>query len=160
MPFECHDFCWTLSHTNSSSKDQVMIQNDNDRGIVMLATIDRDLTALSTRWNQMYTVVKFWWGNRSYRWMMSWMTVGNSMNHLKIQLLQDACPHPLACIEGPGCQRKQFWVQLNKPDTISLFCDIQDPMWLQVIIASGLVAVKVQRRRDKAMPAALRRRLK
>ncbi len=91
---------------------------------------------------------------------MSWMTVANSMDHLKIQLLQDGCPQPLACIEGPGCQRKQVWVQLNKPDTISLFCDIQDPMWLQVIIASGLVAAKVQRRRDKAMPAALRNRWK
>jgi len=92
--------------------------------------------------------------------MMSWMTVANSMNHLKIQLLQDGCPQTLACIEGPGCQRKQFWVQLDKPDTISLFCDIKDPMWLQVIIASGLVAAKVQRRRDKAMPAALRKRWK
>ena len=52
---------------NSSSKDLVMIQHDNNRGIVMLATVDGDLTTLSTRWNQMYTVVKFWWGNRSYR---------------------------------------------------------------------------------------------
>ena len=91
---------------------------------------------------------------------MSWMTVATSINHLKIHLLQDGCLQPLASIEGPGCQRKQFWVQLNKPDTISLFCDIQDPTWLQVILASGLVAAKVQRRRDKAMPAALRRRWK
>ena len=67
MPFECHDFCWNLSRVKGSSKDLVMIQNDNDRGIVMLATVDGDLTTLSTRWNQMYTVVKFWWGNRSYR---------------------------------------------------------------------------------------------
>ena len=67
MPFECHDFCWNLSRTDGSSKDLVMIQNDNDRGVVMLATVDGDLTALSTRWKQMYTVVKFWWGNRSYR---------------------------------------------------------------------------------------------
>ena len=67
MPFECHDFCWNLSRNDGSSKDLVMIQNDNHRGIVMLATVDGDLTALSTRWNQMYTVVNFWWGNRSYR---------------------------------------------------------------------------------------------
>ena len=67
MPFESHDFCWNLSKMNSSSKDLVMIECDNDRGIIMLATVDGELTALSTRWNQMYTVVRFWWGNRSYR---------------------------------------------------------------------------------------------
>ena len=91
------------------------------------------------------------------RWMMSWMTVGQSMLHLQLYLLQDGFTQPLACIEGPGCQRKQLWVQLNQPDTISLMCDVEDPVWLQVVTASGLVAAKIQRRRDKATPPALRK---
>ena len=85
MPFECHDFCWNLSRVKGSSKDLVMIQNDNDRGVVMLATVDGDLTTLSTRWNQMYTVVKFWWANRSYR------CIQNRLCTMQYSCMADCC---------------------------------------------------------------------
>lgn len=67
MPLDSSNFCWTLSHLNIDTEEPVMIASDSSTGTVSLATVDGGLTTLITRWNQMYTVLRFWWGNRLYR---------------------------------------------------------------------------------------------
>ena len=67
MPLDSSNFCWNLTELNNSTEELLTIQSDSNTGTVTLATIDGGLTTLITRWNQMYTVLRFWWGNRLYR---------------------------------------------------------------------------------------------
>ncbi len=79
----------------------------------------------------------------------------NSPLELHIELVEASTKQCLACICGPGCQRKKFWVQQPEPDVISVV-DTEDRTWLQLIVATALIAAKTQRHKDKVTAAARR----
>lgn len=79
----------------------------------------------------------------------------NSPIELCIELVDASTKQCLACISGPGCQRKKFWVQQPEPDVVSV-ADTEDRAWLQLIVATALIAAKTQRHKDKVTAAARR----
>ena len=76
-----------------------------------------------------------------------------SETDLRIELLEGNSAQCLAHVAGPGFQRKKFWVQQPVADTISVSAEC-DRTWLQMIVATGLVAAKTQRHRDKVTTMA------
>ncbi len=87
----------------------------------------------------------------NFRWTTS--GCGDSRTHLQIKLMEDGSRQELARIEGPGSRCKSFWIQNPElsQDTISIFGRTDYPTWMQVVIASGMVAAKTQRRIDKSL---------
>ncbi len=79
----------------------------------------------------------------------------NSPTQLRIELVNASTKQCLACISGSGCQRKKFWVQQPEPDVISV-ADTDDRAWLQLIVATAMIAAKTQRHKDKVTAAARR----
>ena len=71
-----------------------------------------------------------------------------SPTQLRVELCEEGLKECLACISGPGFQRKKFWVQQLEPDVISVM-GTKDRMWLQTIVATGMIAAKTQRHKDK-----------
>lgn len=102
-----------------------------------------------------YTVIEFEWKTKSYRWRMMRADASNSPIQLRIELLDASTKQCLACISGSGCQRKKFWVQQPEPDVISV-ADSNDQAWLQLVVATALIAAKTQRHKDKVSAAARR----
>lgn len=90
-----------------------------------------------------------------FRWAMTGTDASKSPTQLRIELLEEDSKHCLACISGPGFQRKKFWVQQPEPDVICAM-DTDDRTWLQVIVATAMIAAKTQRHRDKVTSAARR----
>ena len=82
---------------------------------------------------------------------MSRANANNSTSQLQIELRGNGSKECLACIQGPGSQCKRYWVRQPKPDTMTVMSDTDDRMWMQVIIASGMVAAKAQRHKAKVM---------
>lgn len=158
QPFDHNDFEWEMTLAGKEDAEPLYVVGENATGAVSLANADGAAIAeLDTRWNQVCTVVQFWWDDKSYRWMMPW--TAKSAEQFKLYLLQDGSSKRLASIEGPSYQQKRFWVGSLKPDSISLMCLTDDTLWLQAVIASALVAAKTQRRRDKSTPSGWRRQL-
>jgi hypothetical protein len=79
------------------------------------------------------------------------------MFDLKMCLQQKGSQQNLACFEGAGCARKQCWVQLNEPDTVSFLTEAKEKTWIQLVIITAMVAAKTQRHRDKMFPPSMRR---
>ena len=79
---------------------------------------------------------------------MTRKAANHSLSHLQIELFEDNSKVCLACICGPGFQRKQFWVQQPEVDVLSIQKS-DDCRWLHMVVATGLVAAKTQRHRDK-----------
>lgn len=90
-----------------------------------------------------------------FRWAMTGTDASKSPTQLRIELLEEESKHCLACISGPGFQRKKFWVQQPEPDVICAM-DTEDRTWLQMIVATAMIAAKTQRHRDKVTSAARR----
>ena len=83
------------------------------------------------------------------RWVLSVSSAITSQ--LKLLLVEDNSGQELAYVEGPG----RF--QLSSSDEYRIVIngsqqDLKDLLWVRVIIASGLVAAKQQRKRP-AQPA-------
>jgi len=89
------------------------------------------------------------------RWRMTRADASNSPTQLRIELVNASTKQCLACISGSGCQRKKFWVQQPEPDVISV-ADSDDRAWLQLIVATAMIAAKTQRHKDKVTAAARR----
>lgn len=102
-----------------------------------------------------YTVIRFVRGDKAYRWAMTNADTSNSPIQLRIELFEGSSKKCLAYITGPGFQRKKFWVQQLEPDVISVGPQ-DDRMWLKTIVATGMIAAKTQRHRDKVTAAARR----
>lgn len=86
---------------------------------------------------------------------MTWADASKSLTELRIELVDATTKQCLACISGSGCQRKKFWVQQPEPDVISVV-DTGDRGWLQLVVATALIAAKTQRHKDKVTAAARR----
>ena len=67
-------------------------------------------------------------------------------SHLQVLLTEDKTGRELACIEGPGLFRlsntEEYRIVINGTQQ-----DLNDLLWVRIVIASGLVAAKQQRRR-------------
>lgn len=70
---------------------------------------------------------------------------------MQIRLLEDGSQQELATFTGPGTRCKSYWIQNPElaQDTITMFGRTDYPAWMQIVIVSGLVAAKTQRRIDK-----------
>ena len=79
-----------------------------------------------------------------------------SETDLRIELLEHNSVQCLASIAGPGFQQKKFWVQQLVADIISVSANC-DRTCLQMIVATGLVAAKTHRHRDKVTTMARKR---
>lgn len=73
---------------------------------------------------------------------------GNSLSQLCFSLFEGCSKQSLACFHGPGFQQKQFWVQQPQHDVLSVR-QKDDRAWLQVVVATCMVAAKTQRHKDK-----------
>ncbi len=87
--------------------------------------------------------------NNACRWVLSVSSAITSQ--LKLLLVEDNSGQEIAHVEGPG----RF--QLSSSDEYRIVIngsqqDLKDLLWVRVIIASGLVAAKQQRKRP-AEPA-------
>ena len=84
-----------------------------------------------------------------------WTTSGcpDSRSSLQIKLLEDGSKQELAHFSGPGTKCKSYWIQNPDfaQDSITMFGRTDYPTWMQVVVASGLVAAKTQRRIDKSL---------
>lgn len=82
--------------------------------------------------------------NNACRWVLS---VSSAITaQLKLLLFEDNTGQEIAHVEGPG----RF--QLNSSDEYRIVIngsqqDLRDLLWVRIIIASGLVAAKQQRKR-------------
>lgn len=90
-----------------------------------------------------------------FRWAMTGADASKTPTQLRIELLEEGSKYCLACISGPGFQRKKIWVEQPEPDVICAM-DTEDRTWLQMIIATAMIAAITQRHRDKVTSAARR----
>lgn len=67
--------------------------------------------------------------------------------------MEDGSQQELALFCGPGTKCKSYWIRNPElaQDTITLFGRTDYPTWMQIVIASGMVAAKTQRRLDKGV---------
>ena len=69
-------------------------------------------------------------------------------SHLHILLVEDNTGRELACIEGPGPFRlsstEEYRIVINGSQQ-----ELHDLLWVRIVLASGLVAAKQQRRRGR-----------
>ena len=81
----------------------------------------------------------------------------NSPNQLCISLFEGSgsSNQALACFQGPGFQQKRCWVQQPQHDVLSVQ-QTDDRAWLQVVVATCMVAAKTQRHKDKITDQARR----
>ncbi len=78
------------------------------------------------------------------RWVLSVSSAITSQ--LKLLLVEDNSGQELAYVEGPG----RFQLSSSDEYSIVINCsqqDLKDLLWVRIIIASGLVAAKQQRKR-------------
>ena len=83
-----------------------------------------------------------------FRWVMIRKDAGNSPSQLCFSLFEGSSKQSLASFHGPGFQQKQFWVQQSQHDVLSVQ-QTDDRAWLQVVVATCMVAAKTQRHKDK-----------
>lgn len=76
---------------------------------------------------------------------------------MQIRLLEDGSQQELALFRGPGTKCKSYWIQNPEllQETITLFGRTDYPAWVQLVIATGMVAAKTQRRNDKGFRSSL-----
>lgn len=79
---------------------------------------------------------------------MSSKDAGKSQSQLHMSLYKVCSKQALACFDGPGFQQKQSWVQQPQHDVLSVR-QTDDRAWLQVVVATCMVAAKTQRHKDK-----------
>ena len=71
-PFDHNDFEWEMTQEGKENADPLYIVGENGSGAVSLANAEGAAIAeLDTRWNQVCTVVQFWWDDRSYRYVVT-----------------------------------------------------------------------------------------
>ena len=72
---------------------------------------------------------------------------------MQIRLLEDGSQQEVALFSGPGTRCKRYWIQNPElmQETITLFGRTDYPAWVQLVIATGMVAAKTQRRNDKGV---------
>ena len=101
-------------------------------------------------------MVKFKLGNKTYRWSLD--SAGDSQKLLKMRQVEEGCKDELAQFEGPGSQCKCFWIDnpVMFKDTVTVLARTDSPLWVQLVIATGMVAAKMQRRHDKFVSNARR----
>ncbi len=96
-----------------------------------------------------------WTQQASCCFLFRWTTSGcpDSRKQLQVKLMEDGSRQELARLEGPGSSCKSYWIQNPElsQDTITIFGRTDYPRWMQVVIASGMVAAKTQRRIDKSL---------
>lgn len=71
-----------------------------------------------------------------------------SPSQLCISLFEGKSKEALACLCGPGFHRKKFWVQQAQADSL-MVQQTDDRLWLQLVVATGMIAAKTQRHKDK-----------
>lgn len=93
MPFEHNDFEWELKDCNTDQAQPLYVVGENGSGVVSLANAEGAAIAeLDTRWNQVCTVVQFWWDAKSYRWALLRRFIVD-----RLQLPASGCSHVRAC---------------------------------------------------------------
>lgn len=99
------------------------------------------------------SVVKFRLGKKTYRWSLD---TANTDRQLKMILQEEGSKDVLAQFDGPGSQCKMFWI--DNPamcqDNIQVLLRTDSPRWVQLVITTGMVAAKMQRRHDKFLSNA------
>ncbi|DBA84545.1 hypothetical protein WJX79_006245 [Trebouxia sp. C0005] len=150
LPYKNNQYEWELTGSQGDYQNSIVLKHG---GIDQVAALEQqDGTAVVTlQRGGFYTLNRFRWGSKTYRWTTS--GCGDSRAHLQIKLMEDGSRQELARIEGPGSRCKSFWIQNPElsQDTISIFGRTDYPTWMQVVIASGMVAAKTQRRIDKSL---------
>lgn len=137
----CIDWCLS-SDANQASADAVFVRQ---------GMFDRSAVFESCKGHHLMTMHQFLgasniitWRSRTYRWVLSVSSAITSQ--LKLLLVEDNSGQEIAHVEGPG----RF--QLSSSDEYRIVIngsqrDLKDLLWVRVIIASGLVAAKQQRKR-------------
>ena len=150
---DCTDnqFQWLLS----DDQTLITIRHGGVYGLATVMTTDgAELTKLQR--GGFSSVVKFRLGKKTYRWSLE--NTINTDRQLKMRMLEEGCKDVLAEFEGPGSQCKLFWI--DNPamfqDHIQVSTRTDSPLWVQLVIATGMVAAKMQRRHDKFLSAARR----
>lgn len=72
----------------------------------------------------------------------------SSPRQICISLFEGNSKESLASFCGPGFQHKKFWVQQLQSDMLSVQ-HTDDRFWLQVVVATCMIAAKTQRHKDK-----------
>ena len=150
---DCSDnqFQWLLS----DEEDLITVRHGGAYGLAtVMATDGNQLTNLQR--GGFSCVVKFKLGKKTYRWSLD--SSANTGRQLKLQLFEDGCKDALAQFSGPGSQCKLFWIDNPATflDNIEVLTRKDSPLWVQLVIATALVAAKMQRRHDKFLSAARR----
>lgn len=83
-----------------------------------------------------------------FRWAMNRKDACKSPSQLCISLFEGKSTKALACLCGPGFHRKKFWVEQPQSDSL-MVQQTDDRLWLQVVVATGIIAAKTQRHKDK-----------
>ncbi|DBA83052.1 hypothetical protein WJX77_006006 [Trebouxia sp. C0004] len=156
MPTSGNQYRWKLSDQRQACTEGFTVSFGGTGDTVNLQGKNGELVAaVDLCRSAYYTVIEFEWKAKSYRWRMTWADASNSPTQLRIELVDASTKQCLACISGSGCQRKKFWVQQPEPDVISV-ADTDDRAWLQLIVATAMIAAKTQRHRGKVTTAARR----
>lgn len=134
---------WCLSSTAS--------QPSADAIFVKQGMFDKASVFESSKGHHLMTMHRFLgasniitWRSRTYRWVVS---VSSAITpHLNVLLIEDNTGRELACIEGPGLFRlsstEEYRIVINGSQQ-----ELHDLLWVRIVIASGLVAAKQQRKR-------------
>lgn len=143
-----NQFQWLLSDDQSF----ISIRHGGAYGLAtIMATDGAELTQLQR--GGFNSVVKFRLGKKTYRWSLD---TANTGRQLKMILLEEGCKDTLAQFDGPGSQCKMFWI--DNPamfqDNIQVFTRMDSPRWVQLVVATAMVAAKMQRRHDKFLSNA------
>lgn len=140
-----HRIDWCLSSdANQASADAIFVRQ---------GMFDRSAVFESCKGHHLMTMHQFLgasniitWRSRTYRWVLSVSSAITSQ--LKLLLVEDNTGQELAEVEGRGP------FHLNSSDEyrimINSCCsqqELKDLLWVRIIIASGLVAAKQQRKR-------------
>ncbi|KAL3135425.1 hypothetical protein ABBQ32_007607 [Trebouxia sp. C0010 RCD-2024] len=131
---------WHLSDTTESSPGTIIIRKSPFASRVSFERKDGTLIAeMGPR--LIMTGSEFCWGGRVYRWGMSPLSVP-----LKMQLLEAGTRAEVAHLQGSW-----VWPWSVKQDNITLVGPMREPMWMRIVIASGMAeASRLTRRRTNS----------
>lgn len=150
LPYRNNQYEWELTDRQGDRTDSIVLKHGSADHVAKIERLD-GTAVVTLQQGGFYTLNRFKWGSKTYRWTRSGCS--DSRLHVQIKLLEDGSKQALACIEGPGSKCKSYWIQNPEltQDTMTIYGRTDYPVWMQVVIASGMVAAKTLRRMDKSL---------
>ncbi|DBA84699.1 TPA: hypothetical protein ACH3X1_005951 [Trebouxia sp. C0004] len=132
---------WQLSDGSKTSPGTIIIRKSPFAGHVTFESRDGTLIAdMGPR--LLMTGSEFCWGSKVYRWQTSSLSVP-----LKMCLMEMGTRQEMAHLQGSW-----VWPWSVKQDHITLVGDMREPMWVRIVIASGMSeASRLSRRRPNSV---------